>query len=158
MCSTITAEVSGSVSKAIGDNHTTLLTMFSAMQAEVAKQATAVEQQVQSALAPRLDAVSRRFQSQIDEHTAQLLAAQTRLDLHGSDIDALREQIAELRKQLAIAAAAPRDEQPPPSSFERAEDCTIVVAISQKPTTQASVVASLQPWSRAPTSPVRTTP
>eukprot|EP00959_Pyramimonas_sp_CCMP1952_P221696 4634616-Pyramimonas_sp.AAC.1 len=96
------------------------------MQAEVAKQATAVEQHVQSALAPRLDA--------------------TRLDRHDSDIDALREQIAELRKQLALAAAAPRDEQPPPSSFERAEDCTIVVAVSQKPTTQASVIASLQPW------------
>eukprot|EP00959_Pyramimonas_sp_CCMP1952_P344083 7206761-Pyramimonas_sp.AAC.1 len=42
---TITAEVSSSVSKTVGENHTTLFTMLSAMQAEVAKQATAVEQQ-----------------------------------------------------------------------------------------------------------------
>ncbi|CAK0878162.1 unnamed protein product [Prorocentrum cordatum] len=121
MRGTITAEVSSSISKTVGENHTTL-NMLSAMQAEVAKQA------------------------QIDEHTAQLLAAQTRLDRHDSDIDNLREQVAELRKQLALAAAAPRDEQPPPSSFERAEDSTIVVAVAQKPTTQASIAASLQPW------------
>ncbi|CAK0862225.1 unnamed protein product [Prorocentrum cordatum] len=121
MRGTITSEVSSSVSKTVGENHTTFLTMLSAMQAEVAKQATAVEQQVQSALAPRLDAVSRRLQTQIDEHTAQLFAAQTRLDRHDSDIESLRDQVAELRKQLALAAAAPRDEQPPPTSFERAE-------------------------------------
>ncbi|CAK0909563.1 unnamed protein product, partial [Prorocentrum cordatum] len=150
MRGTIAAEVSSSVSKTVGENHSTLLSMLSAMQAEVAKQASAVEQQVQTALAPRLDAVSRRFQSQIDDHTAQLLAAQTRLDRHDSDIDSLRGQIAEFRKQLALAAAAPRDEQPPPSSFERAEDCTIVGAVAQEPTTQASIVATLQPWLEGP--------
>ncbi|CAK0846804.1 unnamed protein product, partial [Prorocentrum cordatum] len=146
MRGTTAAEVSSSVSKTMGENHTTLLNMFSAMQAEVAKQASAVEQQVQSALVLRLDAVSRRLQAQIDDHTAQLLAAQARLDRHDSDIDSLRDQVAELRKQLALAAAALRDEQPPPSSFERAEDCTIVVAVAKKPTTQASIVAPLQPW------------
>ena len=106
MRSTITEEVSGSVSKTVGENHSSFMEMLSAMQAEVTKQSASIEKQVQSALAPRMDSLTRRIQQQIDDHSAKIAAAQITIDRHDDAIEKLTGQVAELRKQLALVAEA----------------------------------------------------
>ncbi|CAK0813889.1 unnamed protein product, partial [Prorocentrum cordatum] len=146
MRDTITTEVSESVAKTITSNHNTLLKMLSSMQGEVAKQSSAIESQVQSAIAPRLDSLNRRLQAQLDEQKRSIDALEGRADEHDKSIQDLQDQLAELRRQMAIAEQTPRKQLVAPTSFDREEDTTIVVAVSQRPTTLASVVSSLRPW------------
>ncbi|CAK0873804.1 unnamed protein product, partial [Prorocentrum cordatum] len=146
MRDTITTEVSESVAKTITSNHNTLLKMLSSMQGEVAKQSSAIESQVQSAIAPRLDSLNRRLQAQLDEQKRSIDALEGRADEHDKSIQDLEDQLAELRRQMAIAEQTPRKQLAAPTSFDREEDTTIVVAVSQRPTTLASVVSSLRPW------------
>ncbi|CAK0822839.1 unnamed protein product, partial [Prorocentrum cordatum] len=138
--------VSESVAKTITSNHNTLLKMLSSMQGEVAKQSSAIESQVQSAIAPRLDSLNRRLQAQLDEQKRSIDALEGRADEHDKSIQELQDQLAELRRQMAIAEQTPRKQLAAPTSFDREEDTTIVVAVSQRPTTLASVVSSLRPW------------
>ncbi|CAK0825212.1 unnamed protein product, partial [Prorocentrum cordatum] len=146
MRDTITTEVSESVAKTITSNHNTLLKMLSSMQGEVAKQSSAIESQVQSAIAPRLDSLNRRLQAQLDEQKRSIDALEGRADEHDKSIQDLQDQLAELRRQMAIAEQTPRKQLAAPTSFDREEDTTIVVAVSQRPTTLASVVSTLRPW------------
>ncbi|CAK0846616.1 unnamed protein product, partial [Prorocentrum cordatum] len=146
MRDTITTEVSESVAKTVTANHNTLLKMLSSMQSEVAKQSSAIEGQVQTAIAPRLDSLNRRLQAQLDEQKRSLSALEGRADAHDKSIHDLQDQLAELRRQMAIAEQTPRKQLAAPTSFDREEDTTIVVAVSQRPTTLASVVSSLRPW------------
>ncbi|CAK0906623.1 unnamed protein product, partial [Prorocentrum cordatum] len=112
---------------------------------EVSKQSVGIESQVQSALAPGMDSLTRRLEMQIDEHAELIASISSRADGHDAAVAALQAQVSELQRQLVVAAEAPRPSPLTPSSFARDVDSTIVVGVSQQPAASASIVAVLRP-------------
>ncbi|CAK0885127.1 unnamed protein product [Prorocentrum cordatum] len=144
MRAALTSTVSESIRATAAENHSVLLGSIDKLREQVSGQSAAIDQQVQNVVRPQVDALSRRLQSQIDDHKKQIDACERRLGDHDDQLSALRAELVELRRHLAVAEQRPQAPPQIPTGFDRDADSTLLIAVAQRATSLEAMSACLQ--------------
>ncbi|CAK0803568.1 unnamed protein product, partial [Prorocentrum cordatum] len=144
MRAALTSSVSESVRATAAENHSVLLGSIDKLREQVSGQSASIDQQVQSVVRPQVDALARRLQSQIDEHKKQIDACERRLGDHDDQLSALRAELVELRRHLAVAEQRPQAPPQIPAGFDRDADSTLLIAVAQRATSLEAMSACIQ--------------
>ncbi|CAK0788083.1 unnamed protein product, partial [Prorocentrum cordatum] len=135
-----------SIAKTAAESNKPLLAAVENLRALVQAHTETLEADVRKVATPQLDSLSRRLQAQIDQQKGVIDAHTSSIAKHDQDLVDIRREMAELRKELALAEARPRPQSQVPAGFNRDIDTTMVVAISQRPSSLESVREVLAPW------------
>ncbi|CAK0868530.1 unnamed protein product, partial [Prorocentrum cordatum] len=144
MRAALTSSVSESVRATAAENHSVLLGSIDKLREQVSGQSASIDQQVHSVVRPQVDALARRLQSQIDEHKKQIDACERRLGDHDDQLSALRAELVELRRHLAVAEQRPQAPPQIPTGFDRDADSTLLIAVAQRATSLEAMSACIQ--------------
>ncbi|CAK0886847.1 unnamed protein product, partial [Prorocentrum cordatum] len=144
MRTSLTTAVSESISATVAENHSILLSSIDKLREQVSGQSAAIDQQVQNAVRPQVDALARRLQSQIDHHKQQIDSCERRFGDHDDQLAALRSQLEDLRRHLAVAEQRPQPAPQVPQGFDRDPDSTLLTAVAHRATSLEAVAACMR--------------
>eukprot|EP00959_Pyramimonas_sp_CCMP1952_P394255 8260838-Pyramimonas_sp.AAC.1 len=120
MRESLTTDISSSVGKTVATNYQTLMSAIGVLRKEVANQSTDIDQQVQQAVRPQLDAFHRRIVNALEQ----------RADSSEAEITKLKREMEEFRKLLAVAEERQPPPAQPPVGFTREVDPAVLVAVT----------------------------
>ncbi|CAK0886585.1 unnamed protein product [Prorocentrum cordatum] len=135
-----------SIAKTAAESNKPLLAAVENLRALVQAHTETLEADVRKIATPQLDSLSRRLQAQLGQQKGVLDAHTASLAKHDQDLADIRREMAELRKELALAESRLRPQPQVPAGFNRDIDTSLVVAISQRPTSVESMREVFVPW------------